>query len=148
MYSDHELKNEHISENYALFLDDTRLPKDVKWIELPPYDWVVVRSYKEFVDCIRKYGIPLVCSYDHDMADEHYNEYHVAHDENSPSVGTIRYHIFNEKTGYECAKWLAEECVCKNVPIPLYYIHTLNPIGRQNIFSILESARKVLTESQ
>ena len=131
--------------SYHLFLDDSRQPKDVKWIDLPPYNWVVVKSYDEFVKTIRKRGIPETVTYDHDLADEHYKEYSVAHDEKTPNYGVIRYNVFKEKTGYDCAKFLAELCIETKSPIPPYYIHTLNPIGRQNIFSVLESARKVLT---
>ena len=133
---------------YHLFLDDEREPKDVKWIELPPVAWVVVKNYKAFVETIKRDGIPTTISFDHDLADEHYQEYTVAHDERMLSFGTIRYDRLKEKTGYDCAKWLAELCVERNVPIPLYYIHTLNPIGRQNIFSVMESARKVLTDAK
>ncbi len=134
--------------SYHLFLDDSRQPKEINWVELPPLSWVIVKDYKEFVNTVKSKGVPLTVSFDHDLAQEHYNEYHVAHDKNMPSYGIIRYHIFTEKTGYDCAKFLAKLCVEQKAPIPLYYIHTLNPIGRQNIFSILESARKVLTESQ
>ena len=133
---------------YALFLDDGRQPKDVKWIDLPPYHWLVVTNYKEFVKTVKEKGIPETISFDHDLADEHYAEYSAAHDRNSESFGTIRYELLHEKTGMDCARWLAHLCVERKVPVPLYYIHTLNPIGRQNIFSILESARKVLTESK
>src|ERR1035441_10629778 len=132
--------------SYHLFLDDTRHPKDVKWLSLPPYAWVEVKSYSEFVKTVMEKGIPETISFDHDLADEHYSEYSAAHDENSPSFGKIRYENLTEKTGMDCAKWLAELCVERNVPLSRYYIPTLNPIGRQNIFSILESARKVLTE--
>ena len=134
--------------SYHLFLDDDRQPKDVKWLDLPPYSWVVVKSYAEFVKTIMEKGIPTTVSFDHDLADEHYAEYSAAHDQNSESFGTIRYELLHEKTGMDCARWLAHLCVERKVPVPPYYIHTLNPIGRQNIFSILESARKVLTESQ
>jgi hypothetical protein len=132
---------------YALFLDDERQPKDVKWIELPPLHWVVVKNYKEFVKTITEKGIPTTVSFDHDIHSSHYAEYIAAHDKNSPSFGTIRYELLEEKTGYECAKFLSELCVEKNVPIPEYFVHTLNHIGRQNIVSILESARKVLTKA-
>ena len=132
--------------SYHLFLDDARQPKDVKWIELPPYSWVVVKTYKEFVDTITKKGMPTTVSFDHDLADEHYAEYTAAHDPKLlPENKRIRYEIFAEKTGYDCAKWLANYCVDNNVPLPLYYVHTLNPIGKANIFSVMESARKVLT---
>lgn len=134
--------------SYHLFLDDARKPQDVVWVELPPLAWVIVKDYTEFVNTIKSRGIPETVSFDHDLAHEHYAEYHVAHDERMISRGTIRYDIFKEKTGYDCAKFLAELCVEQKTPIPVYFIHTLNPIGRQNIFSILESARKVLTESQ
>jgi hypothetical protein len=109
---------------------------------------VVVTDYDEFVRTIKEKGIPATVSFDHDLCQEHYDEYTVAHDERMLSYGKIRYDVFTEKTGFDCAKFLAELCVEKGVPIPLYYIHTLNPIGRQNIFSIMESARKVLTNDK
>ena len=133
--------------SYHLFLDDSRKPADVKWLELPPYCWVEVKTYAEFVKTITEKGIPTTVSFDHDLADEHYAEYTAAHDPLLIGERRIRYEIFQEKTGYDAAKWLAQLCVDKGAPIPLYYIHTLNPIGRQNIFSIMESARKVLTSS-
>lgn len=133
--------------SYHLFLDDSRKPKDVTWLELPPYCWVEVKTYAEFVKVITERGIPTTVSFDHDLADEHYKEYAVAHDKNSPTFGTIQYDRLKEKTGMDCARWLAHLCVERNVPIPLYYIHTLNPIGRQNIFSVMESARKILTST-
>ena len=133
---------------YHLFLDDAREPNDVKWVDLPPYHWVVVTNFKEFVKTVKEKGIPETVSFDHDLCQEHYDEYTVAHDERMLSRGTIRYNIFTEKTGYDCAKWLAELCIQLKKPIPQYYIHTLNPIGKENIRSILESARKVLTESK
>lgn len=136
-----------MSKHYHLFLDDERMPKDVKWIELPPVQWVIVRNYKQFVETIEKDGLPQTISFDHDLADEHYQEYHAAHDEKMLSYGKFRYDECVEKTGYHCAKWLAQYCVDKNLPIPLYYLHTLNGIGRMNMFSVLESARKVIAST-
>lgn len=134
--------------SYHLFLDDERQPKDVKWIELPPYSWVVVKSFNEFVKTVTQKGIPETVSFDHDLADEHYAEYSAAHDPLLIGERRLRYENFKEKTGYECAKWLAHLCVERNVPIPQYFVHTLNGIGGENIRSILESARKVLTETK
>lgn len=132
-----------ISVSYHLFLDDdhSRIPHKLAWIDLPPVEWTIVRNYNDFVATISKRGMPTTVSFDHDLADEHYVEYTLAHDKSSPSFGTIRYERFKEKTGYHAAKWLANYCVDNNTPLPLYYIHTLNPIGRQNIFSAMESAR-------
>lgn len=130
--------------NYYLFLDDERIPKMVTWVDIPLVEWVIVRNYNQFVDIIQKNGLPRAISFDHDLADEHYAEYTAAHDPNSTSKGNIRYDKLKEKTGYECAKWLAQYCVDNNLQIPQYYIHTMNPIGGENIVSILESAKRVI----
>lgn len=137
-----------MSKQYHLFLDDNRVPSDVKWIELPMVHWVIVRNYQQFVETIQRDGVPQSIAFDHDLADEHYQEYNYAHDKKMLSYGKIRYDRFSEKTGYDCAKWLAQFCVDNNTPIPLYYLHTLNGVGRENIFSILESARKVIAMNQ
>lgn len=134
--------------SYHLFLDDdpNRIPHKLAWIELPLVEWTIVRNYNDFVATIKKRGLPTTVSFDHDLADEHYVEYTAAHDKDSPSFGKIRYDQLKEKTGYDAAKWLAQFCVDNNTPIPLYYIHTLNPVGRMNIFSVLESARQVMAK--
>jgi hypothetical protein len=129
---------------YHLFLDDERIPQMVTWVNIPLVEWVIVRNYTQFVDTIQKNGIPEAISFDHDLADEHYVEYTAAHDLNSPSKGNIRYDKLKEKTGLDCAKWLAQYCVDKNVPVPEYYVHTMNPIGGMNILSVLESAKRVI----
>jgi hypothetical protein len=128
---------------YHLFLDDQRQPKDVTWIELPPYSWVVVKSYKEFVETIERDGVPTTISFDHDLGDEHYAEY--ARVREADFQIPIDYARFEAKTGYDCAKWIANLCVDKGVPLPLYYVHTMNGPGRDNIFSVMESARKTIT---
>ena len=66
-------------------------------------------------------------------ADKHYNNYY--------TDGT-----FKEKTGYHCAQFLVEECLRQKVALPDYAVHTMNPIGRENIISVMESGRKILGE--
>jgi len=131
-----------MSKSYHLFLDDERFPKDVKWVELPLVPWVIVRNYKQFVETIERDGVPLTVSFDHDLADEHYQEFHAANDKRLVNKGNFRYSEMKEKTGYHCAQWLAQYCVDKNHPLPVYYLHTMNHIGKENMRSILESARK------
>jgi len=128
---------------YNLFLDDdlTRIPHKLTWIKLPLVNWVIVRNYDEFVKYIKHNGLPTRVSFDHDLGATAYQEFHRAN--NSDKI--INYNNIEEKTGYDAAKWLAELCVDTKTPIPEYYVHTLNNIGRLNIVSILESARKVLT---
>lgn len=126
-------------KHYNLFLDDERSPSVVTWIELPLVHWVIVRSYNQFVETILKFGVPNCITFDHDLAEEHYQEYHLAIER-----GYIDYTKLKEKTGYDCAKWLAEHCIDNKIDIPTYYIHTLNGIGKRNISVILESAKQAI----
>ncbi len=129
--------------NYSLFLDDIRHPLEVRWVDLPPVQWIIVKSYKEFVSTVEKDGIPIRVTFDHDLADEHYPQgvgIHV----NDPRIKDIKlpYDSYNEKTGYHCCKWLIEYCLDKNLPFPEYYIHTMNPVGLLNIQSLVDSYYK------
>jgi hypothetical protein len=122
--------------NYNLFLDDERMPVNVKWVELPLVDWTIVRNYKQFVEAITANGLPQHISFDHDLADEHYvqsiaSNQNQAHDFN---YGTIA-----EKTGYDCAKWLVEYCREKDLEIPPYTVHSMSIIGKKNIIGYLEN---------
>jgi len=127
-----------------LFLDDVRNPKDVTWVELPLVEWTIVRNYDDFVNAVKTNSI-IICSFDHDMFTEHYQEYHRVHQ--TGFKDKIDYTRFKEKTGYDCALFLANYCVENLIPIPQYYIHTLNGPGGANIHSIMESARKIINES-
>ncbi len=126
---------------YYLFLDDIRQPNDVKWVKLPMKTYTVVRSYNEFVECIENKGIPKFVAFDHDLSDDHYNNYHGVDDAGRM---TIDYNKFEEKTGYDCAKFLVEECIKQNVKFPEYVVHSMNPIGAKNIISYVESYNKSL----
>lgn len=130
--------------NYNLFLDDERSPENVTWVKLPQVEWIIVKNYSQFIDIIQKNGLPDIITFDHDLAYEHYVEYHAAHDPNSPSKGQITYNKFIEKTGYDCALYLVNYCIDNDKQIPEYYIHTMNPIGGANIFSILENAKRFI----
>jgi len=99
-----------------------------------------VRTYDNFKSYILKNGIPDIISFDHDLADEHYNSYFKDND-------NINYEKFKEKTGYECAKWLIDYMLNeKIINIPKYYIHSLNPIGGNNINGLLKSFEKFLNK--
>ena len=126
--------------NYYLFLDDERVPADVTWINLPLVNWTIVRTYEEFVNAIQKNGIPAICSFDHDLGESAYREYFRANRFDKK----INYDRIVEKTGMDCARFLANYCVDKNLPLPVYYLHSMNPMGCDNMRSVLESARKVI----
>ena len=126
---------------YNLFLDDIRQVRDCNsWIELPLVSWIIVRSYKEFTDYITKNGLPLRISYDHDLGDDSYgvNWEEAERDGNYTKLNAS----LKEKSGYDCAKWLVNYCLDNNLEIPEYYVHSLNPVGKLNIESLLENFKK------
>lgn len=122
---------------YNLFLDDLRVPSDCpSYTKNPVYDeleWVIVRSYDEFTTYITVYGMPDVVSFDHDLADEHY----------APSEHWRNYNEwankqdFQEKTGYDCVKWMVDYCLDNGKSFPNWYIHTMNPAGGENMKSLI-----------
>ena len=121
--------------SYNLFLDDERLPHNVTWVNLPESQhYTIARNYNEFVDLITLRGIPRFVSYDHDLADSHYGH--------GLRGDQIPYDSYKEKTGYDCAKWLVNECMIKGVKHPPYIVHSMNPVGKQNIISYVESYNK------
>lgn len=129
--------------SYALFLDDDpiRIPNRLSWIDLPLHDWIIVRNYKDFVKIITDKGLPFVCSFDHDIADQHYKLCN-----NNDDRSNIDYSKLTEKTGRDCAVWLVNYCIDKELPLPEYYVHSLNPCGADNIRSVMESGRKIISQ--
>lgn len=121
-----------------LYLDDLRIPKDsigfvpdtmnqFYWSD----DWTIVRNYWEFCNYIQKFGLPDFISFDHDLADEHY-------------VNDINYDDYKEKTGYEAAKWLVDWCFDNKKSLPNFIVHSANTVGKLNIESYLNNAKKHL----
>ncbi len=129
---------------YHLFLDDERSPYKVTWVNLPPGPWEVVKSYGEFVAKIKALGIPVFVSFDHDLCLEHYRASMFAADKHYNQYYTDG--TFKEKTGYHCAQFLVEECIQQKVALPEYAVHTMNPVGKENIVSVMESGRKILAQ--
>jgi hypothetical protein len=126
--------------SYHLLLDDIRNLEDVKNYKLLPNvessKWIIVRSYKEFVDIITLRGVPQFVSLDHDLADIHYG-----HGLNNDE---IPYNSYEEKTGYDAAKWLVNYCMERGIKHPPYVVHSMNPIGKSNIESYINSYNKTL----
>jgi hypothetical protein len=127
-----------------LFLDDIRQPKDA--INLVPSnynkifwdnDWSIVRNYREFVNWILSNGVPDLISFDHDLADIHYEVDFSDWEFSSDQLGV-------EETGLDCAKWLVDYCVDNGSILPKYIVHSANPAGRKNIQSYLDNANKHL----
>lgn len=102
---------------YRLFLDDERIPTDVTWFNMPAEPWVIVRSYDAFVKHIEDNGIPDFVSFDHDLGEG--------------------------KTGMDAAKWLVQLCLDTEQWIPSYIAHTKNPVGYDNIESMMENGLRL-----
>ena len=126
--------------SYNLYLDDTRKPHETGTYILPAHyrpqyhldEWVIVRNYNEFVETILEKGLPWKISFDHDLADEHYTpeEYWNDYDASKAFQDSRTY---REKTGLDCARWLTEFCVKRDLKLPDIYIHSMNPVGADNI---------------
>ena len=128
----------------CLYLDDQRTPTAT----ISGYEeWKVVRNYNEFVEYITKNGIPDLISFDHDLADEHINDYAV-------QVGRDGYQFpnyaeYKEKTGLDCARWLIEEyCQPNNLLLKTCSVHSHNPVGAINIQSYINGFKKHTGEPQ
>ena len=125
---------------YKLFIDDERIPKQVTWIEMPLGPWVIVRNYLQFVEYITRNGLPMHVSFDHDLSMEHYPAFEPDGGIYAPKV--IPYEKYKELTGFSCAKWLVEYCIENHKQFPSYTVHSMNPIGSENIKSYIESFKR------
>ena len=103
-----------------LWLDDYRDPRKNDWMVFSPIgktnNIVWVKSYKEFTQHIDNNSLPDGICFDHDLGEE--------------------------KTGYDCAKWLVNYCMNNNLQLPVYAIQSANPVGKENIDKLLTNFNK------
>lgn len=111
-----------------LWLDDIRDPfkNDSEWLTfspiLRPYKVIWVKNYDEFISWIKLNKLPDAICFDHDLGwDKNDNEM---------------------KSGFDCAKWLIDYCIDNDLDIPEYAIQSANPVGKDNISSIIESYKR------
>lgn len=116
-----EATTPQVDPSFHLFLDDTRVPQDVTWIRLPTLvPWTVVRNYEQFKNKILEKGIPKFISFDHDLGEK-------------------------EASGYDCVNWFIHEVLLNNnIQFPEYTVHSMNPIGAENIKELISSYRRYL----
>lgn len=119
---------------YNLFLDDKRSVKDVFWMELPPYEWIIIRSYEDFIKILKQNGPPNFVTFDIDLCDEHYQD-------TNTQEWLIKHYTgqFKTKDGIHCL--MALICICreKEWKFPEIACHSLNGVAR---LELLEIARK------
>jgi hypothetical protein len=97
-----------------MFIDDERDPPD------DGNEWIIIRSFNEWSEWVNAVGhmgyLPNYVSFDHDLGEE-LNGYHIARDMVALDMeGRI---IFQE--GFD------------------WYVHSQNPVGRDNINGLLKS---------
>lgn len=103
-----------------LWLDDFRNPNDCEKNESFIISWV--KNYKEFCLYINENGLPDIVCFDHDLGEE--------------------------KSGYDCAKFLVDYCQKHNIDIPEYVIQSSNSVGKDNIRDLLESWHRFFLEGR
>jgi len=115
-----------------LFLDDVRIPLDRD-------DWTIVRNYEDFVNEIKRNGLPDFVSFDHDLEED------VAKSlvESGLSKTKVKQKKKLVKSGYDCALWLCDYCMDNGVDLPKFQVHSMNPVGKENITALLKSFEKI-----
>lgn len=119
---------------WNLFIDDERNPEVVVWA--PPHilekyrneEWAIARNFYEVGNLLWERGQPSFVSFDHDLG-------------------------MGEATGYDIAKYMMMLDMDSDIfdkfgkvyPLPTdfdYYVHSMNPVGKQNIESYLNNYLK------
>ena len=115
-----------------IYLDDVRTPVDG--------DWIVVRNYDEFVAKVTEIGLENIdmISLDHDLGDTAMKEWY----ENVSVNYQLNYDNIEEKTGYDCAKWLVDQWL-NGKPVVDVFTHSANAIGASNIMGYINNYRHV-----
>lgn len=111
--------------SYNLFIDDERVPMDVKWSTWQDQslyrdsDWVIARNWLDVLEIVVTFGFPNLISFDHDLGD-------------------------GEKTGYEIAQKLCD-MIMDGMKLPedfVYMVHSKNPVGAENISRYMDNFLK------
>ena len=111
-----------------LWLDDIRDPfNNTEWkmviqylkeeyleIEDEPCEIIWAKTQSEFENYIKENGLPDLISFDNDLG-------------------------IGNGEGYDCAKWLVEYCMDNDKELPEWYVHSANPVARENIEKLLDN---------
>ena len=122
-----------------IFLDDIRNPfeYDHKWLVYSPIPLnkltqvIWLKTYNEFVAYIIMNGLPDGICFDHDLSLL------------QVEAGILRTILpEDEKTGYDCAKWLVEYCMNNECKLPKWNSQSGNTVGKENINALLNNFLK------
>jgi hypothetical protein len=81
------------------------------------YDITWVKNYEEFCKYINANGLPDIICFDHDLGEE--------------------------KSGYDCAKFVVTYCQAHQLDIPEFEIQSSNVVGKENIRGVLNGWHRV-----
>lgn len=102
-----------------LWIDDYRNPFENDWLNFSPIgkncNVVWVKSYHQAIKYLSNFWPDAIC-FDHDLGEN--------------------------KSGYDIAKFVVNKCIDEKLPLPKYFCHSANPVGRQNILGILQNYEK------
>jgi hypothetical protein len=104
-----------------IYLDDVRKAPD---------GWQRVKTADACIAALKCGGVDEL-SLDHDLADEHYPE---ASAGMYGGNGAPQYDSYREKTGFAVVEWMIENDVWPSLII----LHTMNPVGRDNMRRAIE----------
>lgn len=104
-----------------LWLDDARNPFEYDWLNFSPIGRSCVvfwaKNFQEAIDFLKETWPDAVCL-DHDLGEE--------------------------KSGYDVAKYIVNECIYKGKKLPLFASQSANPVGRENILSLLNGYKEFI----
>lgn len=127
-----------------IWLDDIRTPPDDSWIWVKRYDQFCELLYTEIDEV----------SFDHDIGLWRHtrngkpaiNEWEMLHKSLYPNHYTEHGEHEYPKTGYDCAKALVRAHMDGRITkIPKWHVHSANPVGAENIRSLLNNYEKSIT---
>ena len=122
-----------------IYLDDIRTPlANPSTHDVP--EWVVVRSYDEFVATVSRVGLRNIgiISLDHDLGESAMKEWHT----NVANNYTLDYNNITEKTGMDCTKWLVEQWM-NGEPVCRVMVHSANAIGAANMMGYINNYKHI-----
>ena len=89
--------------------------------------FVWVKNFYQFVQYIKKNGVPQFVSFDHDLNNRKGGE----------GVSDFEKTVNN---GLNCAKWLIDYCEKTKSALPKFYVHSANPKYGPQIVNLLNAA--------
>lgn len=121
--------------NMRLWLDDTRDP--------PDGNWYIAKNYEDFKLCIRFFKPFDLISFDHDLGEDE----SIDRVNRGMSKRKSRALKKEAKNGLDCAKFLIKYCQDNKLKLPNYQVHSMNPVGKQNILSLLDNFKRFQDEN-